>query len=75
MIVRRRAIRDGKASGTRRVDMRFLPVAVFGDHRVPIRHNPCDEHDRRRDRIYTLETAALILSAIAAVVTLVVQVL
>lgn len=75
MIVRRRAIRDGKASGTRRVDMHFLPVAVFGDHRVPTRHNPCDEHDRQRDRIHTLETAALILSAVAAVVTLVVQVL
>jgi hypothetical protein len=55
--------------------MRFLPVAVFGDHRVPKNHNPREDHDRRRDRIHTLETAALILSAVAAVVTLVVQVL
>jgi len=42
---------------------------------MPTSHNPREDHDRRRDRIRTLETAALILSAIAAAVTLVVQVL
>jgi hypothetical protein len=42
---------------------------------MPTSHNPREDHDRRRDRIHTLETAALIFSAIAAVVTLVVQVL
>ena len=42
---------------------------------MPTTNNPREEHDRRRDRIRTLETVALILSALAAAVTLVVQVL
>jgi hypothetical protein len=41
--------------------------------RMPTSNSPREDHDRRRDRIHTLETAALILSAVAALVTLVVQ--
>jgi hypothetical protein len=37
-------------------------------------NNPREDHDRRRNRNHTLETAALILSAIVAVVTLVVKI-
>jgi hypothetical protein len=42
---------------------------------MPTTNDPREDHDRRRDRIHTLETAALIISAVAAVATLVVQVL